>query len=152
MDAGDDLLIDLPPGSSGVGRQVRIKAGEFTWQFARSGGPGGQNVNKVATKALLRWNPYRSELHPRVVHRLIHLSRTYLTSDGDLLIVSQRHRTQLMNMSDCVEKLRRLIEAALVEPVIRRATKPTRGSKERRLKAKKQQSQRRAQRRVGFEE
>lgn len=152
MDAGDDLLMTMPRGSSSPGKPVTIRAGEFTWQFARSGGPGGQNVNKVATKALLRWNPHRSELHPKVVHRLVHLGRTYVTSEGDLLIVSQRHRTQLMNMQDCLDKLRQLIEAALVEPVMRKATRPTRGSKERRLRDKKQQSHRRAQRRVRFDD
>lgn len=148
MDAADDLLITLPSGSPGAGRQLRISAGEFTWQFARSGGPGGQNVNKLATKALLRWNPARSALPIQARHRLMHLARTYVTSEGELLIVSQRHRTQLMNMNDCQEKLRQLIERALPEPVYRKATKPTRGSKERRLQDKKQQSHRRAQRRI----
>lgn len=149
---GDDLLIPLLPGIGGVERQVVIRFDEFHWQFARSGGPGGQNVNKVSTKALLRWNPRQSQLPADVLHRLLQRGQTYLTTEGEMLITSQRHRTQLMNMQDCVEKLRHLIEASVKPPVIRRATRPTRGSKERRLQAKKQNSERRAQRRVRHED
>ncbi len=125
-----------------------IRASEFSWQFARSGGPGGQNVNKLATKAVLRWWPRQSALPPPVLHRLLKLAHSYLTTDGELIISSQRHRTQLRNMDDCLQKLRQLIVAAVPPPTIRRATKPTRGSKERRLHAKKQQSARKADRRV----
>ena len=143
-----DLVIPLPLRNGIVQEPVRIRSHEFTWQFARSGGPGGQNVNKVSSKALLRWNPRRSALPNDVLHRFLHLGRTYLTSEGDFQISSQRHRAQPMNMQDCLEKLERLILAAVPPPTIRRPTKPTRGSKERRLTAKKQNSQRRAQRQV----
>lgn len=151
-DNGDDLLIALPAGIDGNARQVVIRFESFHWQFARSGGPGGQNVNKVSTKAILRWNPYESSLPHAVIQRLFQRSGRFLTSEQDLLITSQRHRTRPMNMQDCVNKLRDLIEAAIPAPVFRKATKPTRGSKERRLRDKKLQSHRRKQRRIQQEE
>jgi ribosome-associated protein len=141
----DDILIPFP-GSTGEG--VRLRPESFQWQYARSGGPGGQNVNKVATKALLRWNPNSIDLPADARHRLLHLASTYLTAEGDLLIVSQRHRSQKMNGDDCVEKLVHLIQRALIRPVPRKKTRPTKGSKERRLHAKKHASKRRAERRI----
>lgn len=151
-ESNDDLVIALPSGVGGGDTHVVIRFEEFRWQFARSGGPGGQNVNKVSTKALLRWDPSQSSLPAEVLHRLKQRHGSYWTSEGEILITSQRHRTQGMNMQDCVKKLRAMIEAAVPRPLIRRATKPTRGSKERRLHAKKHHSQRRAQRQVRTED
>lgn len=152
-DPADTLIIPLPPLPDGTTRQIIIRPDELHWQFARSGGPGGQNVNKVATKALLRWNPRASSTIPADVrYRLLHLARSYLLAEGDLLLTSQRHRTQLMNMQDCLDKLRQLILAAIPPPKIRHATRPTRGSKERRLQNKKHQSDRRARRKVRNDE
>lgn len=144
----NDLIIPLHTREGMEPRTVRIQADEFQWQFARSGGPGGQNVNKVSSKAILRWNPHRSALPADVLYRFLKLAKTYLTSEGELLLTSQRHRTQLMNIDDCLQKLRQLVLAAVPPPVFRRPTRPTKGSKERRLHAKKQQSSRRANRRI----
>ncbi|HMP17098.1 MAG TPA: aminoacyl-tRNA hydrolase, partial [Gemmatales bacterium] len=76
------------------------------------------------------------------------LSQRYLTAEGDILLTSQRHRTQRRNMEDCLEKLHQLIRAAWIRPKTRKPTKPTAGSRERRLQAKKHASQRRANRRI----
>lgn len=138
-----DLVIPLHPEG-----EVQIGVDEFQWQFSRSGGPGGQNVNKLATKAQLRWNPRQSALPLDVQLRLVKNSRSYFTSDGEMLIVSQRYRTQLQNMQDCLKKLHELILQAVPPPKIRRATRPTRGSKERRLQTKKHHSERKAARRM----
>lgn len=147
----DDLLIPWPARVADQGitwEPVRIREESLQWQFARSGGPGGQNVNKVSSKALLRWNPRSIELPGDVFHRLLRLAATYINSEGDILLTSQRHRSQKMNMDDCLDKLVALIQAAMIRPVPRKATRPTKGSKERRLHAKKHASSRRANRRI----
>src|SRR5205807_4400823 len=111
---------------------------EFDWSYARSGGPGGQNVNKVSSKAILRWAVRSSpSLPPHVKERLVALNRRRTTTDGDLIIASQRYRDQQRNRQDCLEKLADLIREAATLPKPRRATRPTRGSKARRLAAKK---------------
>lgn len=151
-ETNNDLLIPLHTRQGMEPRTVRIAADEFEWQYARSGGPGGQNVNKVSSKAILRWVPARSELPADVLYRFKNIAKTYLTTEGDLVLMSQRHRTQLMNVQDCLEKLKRLILAAVTPPTIRHATRPTKGSKERRLNTKKQQSHRRANRSIRGQE
>ena len=105
--------------------------------FIRSAGPGGQNVNKVATAAQLRFNVsrYRS-LDQAAKQRLRKLAGRRLTDTDDILIVARNHRTQEGNRRDALQRLSGLIEAASVPPVPRRATKPTRASKERRLSTK----------------
>jgi ribosome-associated protein len=124
---------------------------ELDFSFARSGGPGGQNVNKVSSKVLLRWNLAASPSLPNdVKQRLLAQQRQRLTNEGDLLITSQRTRDQAKNVDDCLAKLRELIVAALHPPKKRHKTKPTRGSKERRLHAKKHQARRKEGRRVSF--
>lgn len=151
----DDLIIPWPASAAGQGMSIepiRIRAESFQWQFARSGGPGGQNVNKVATKAQLRWNPRSIELPADIFHRLLRLASTYLTAEGDILLTSQRYRSQRMNMDDCLDKLKALLQASLIRPRQRRATRPTRGSKERRLKTKRHESNRRADRRISGSE
>jgi ribosome-associated protein len=121
---------------------------ELTWTFARSGGPGGQNVNKVASKAVLRWNlAANTGLALDVKARLRTAQRHRITTEGELLIQGQRFRDQGRNVEDCREKLRQMILQALRPPTPRRPTKPSRGSKLRRLAAKRQQSQRKAGRR-----
>ena len=111
---------------------------EFLWRFARSGGPGGQNVNKVASKATLLWDVTVSPHLPDAVKsRLRALYPSYFSKDGLFAITSQRYREQDRNRQDCLEKLREMLIHALHVPRVRKKTKPTRGSKMRRLEAKK---------------
>jgi ribosome-associated protein len=120
-----------------------IPRSEVDMTFARSGGPGGQNVQKVSSKVLLRWNPAANTSLPADVKaRLLAQQRHRLTRDGDLLITSQRTRDQGKNIDDCLEKLREIVRRALAVPKRRRPTRPSRGSKERRLQAKKKRSSR----------
>ena len=124
-----------------INDRIHIPEDEFTWNYVRSGGPGGQNVNKVASKAVLRWNVLASpSLPPDVKARLQQQQRHRITGDGDLLLSSQRYRDQERNRQDCLEKLQALVRAATIIPKARRATRPTRGSREARLHAKKRRS------------
>lgn len=132
--------------------RLKIPLREFEITFARSSGPGGQNVNKLNTKALLRWPVTTSPSLPEDVRaRLIAQNRRRITSDGDLLVVSQRFRDAGRNVADCLEKLRAMVEDAAVAPKPRRPTKPSRGSVKRRLENKKRQSFRKQQRRSGWD-
>jgi len=126
-----------------------IPSAEISLSFARSSGPGGQNVNKVNSKVTLSWSPVRSAvLPPAIRQRFLAKYGNRLTNDGDLLIVSQRYRDQPKNILDCHEKLLEMIRSVLVAPKIRRPTKPTRGSKERRITEKKRRSETKARRRI----
>lgn len=132
-----------------VDETIRIPSEEFAWSYARSGGPGGQNVNKVESKAVLRWPMAASESVPvRVKARIRELFPSRVTEDGDLLISSQEHRDRERNREACLAKLVELIRKAAERPTPRRATKPTKGSKLRRLGAKKHDAKRKANRTV----
>ena len=121
---------------------------ELHFTFARSGGPGGQNVNKVSSKVLLRWNPAASPyLPPDIKARLLDQQRSRLTREGDLLITSQKTRAQASNVEDCLHKLQRIILRALHPAKPRKASRPTRASRERRLVGKQRQARRKASRR-----
>ncbi len=136
-----------------VNEQITIPDTEFDWSYARSGGPGGQNVNKVSSKAILRWNVRASPSLPEYVkNRLCALNRRRVTSTGDLILTSQRYRDQERNRQDCLEKLAELVREAAALPKARRPTKPSRSSKARRLADKKHRSDIKASRRVGGEE
>lgn len=131
-----------------INDRIRIPDDEFSWSFVRSGGPGGQNVNKVASKAVLRWNIVASSSLPDdIKNRLRQQQRRRVSADGDLLITSQRYRDQERNRLDCLDKLGEMLRAAAVVPKARRKTKPSRGSQERRLAAKKRRSALKAARR-----
>ncbi len=128
---------------------VRIPDEEFSWSFVRAGGPGGQNVNKVASKAVLRWNIAASPSLPEDIKaRLQKQQRHRITNDGDLLLSSQRYRDQERNRLDCLEKLAEMLRAAATAPKVRRQTKPSRASRERRLAAKKRHSALKSSRRI----
>ncbi|HEY7155770.1 MAG TPA: alternative ribosome rescue aminoacyl-tRNA hydrolase ArfB [Gemmataceae bacterium] len=131
-----------------INERIRIPEEEFSWSFVRSGGPGGQNVNKVASKAVLRWNLTASPSVPNdVKDRLRARQHQRITGDGDLLLTSQRYRDQERNRLDCLEKLREMLRAAAVPPKTRRKTKPTRGARERRLADKRRRASLKASRR-----
>jgi ribosome-associated protein len=112
---------------------------DLQFQFVRASGPGGQNVNKVATAAQLRFDLAGTQaLTPPVKARLRALAGNRITGEGDLLIVARNHRTQEGNRREALERLEDLIKRASVEPKKRHKTRPTFGSKQRRLEVKKE--------------
>ncbi|MCX7425792.1 MAG: alternative ribosome rescue aminoacyl-tRNA hydrolase ArfB [Planctomycetia bacterium] len=136
-----------------VNPRLKIPLSEFTFTFARSSGPGGQNVNKVNTKAQLRWPVVRSPSLPEVVRRrFLAKHRRRVTSEGDLLITSQRFRDAGRNVADCLEKLREMLTQAAETPKPRKPTKPTRASIRRRLEDKRKLSQKKHGRQGGLGE
>ncbi|MEM9488593.1 MAG: alternative ribosome rescue aminoacyl-tRNA hydrolase ArfB [Myxococcota bacterium] len=129
----DDLVINA---------RLTIPGREIEESFSRSGGPGGQNVNKVASKVELRWRPADSEavaeLSPGTREWLLNRLASRLTAGGDLLVISQKTREQGKNREDAAAKLIDIVRIAMTRPKARRATRPSRGSRERRLQGKKQ--------------
>jgi len=124
-----------------VTRQLQIPLAEFEITFARSSGPGGQNVNKVNSKAILRWAVQSSPSLPEAVReRFLQKYGNRFTTEGELLVTSQRYRDAPRNLQDCLEKLRAMLLGVVHPPKHRRATRPTRGSVERRLQGKRRQS------------
>jgi ribosome-associated protein len=120
---------------------IEIDERELEERFIRASGPGGQNVNKLSTAVQLRFDVRRSPSLPDGVRgRLERLAGKRLTRDGVLVISAQRHRTQERNRADALDRLIELVEQAAVAPVPRRKTKPTKGSRERRLESKKRRS------------
>ena len=120
---------------------IAIDEREIEENFIRSSGPGGQNVNKLATAVQLRFDVRHSPSLPDGVReRLERLAGKRLTRDGVLIITAQRHRTQERNRQDALDRLLELIRAAAIVPVRRRPTRPTMGSRQRRLEGKRRRS------------
>ena len=129
---------------------VALGDDELSWTFSRSGGPGGQNVNKVASKAQLSWALAASAaLSDAAKARLRKAHPSGVNTDGSFQITSQESRDQARNREICLEKLAEYIRDALVPPKPRFATKPTRSSKKRRVADKRQNSERKASRKPG---
>jgi ribosome-associated protein len=117
---------------------ISIDESEIDESFVRASGPGGQNVNKLATAVQLRFDVRSSPSLPSEVRaRLERLAGSRLSRDGVLVITAQRHRTQGRNRQDALDRLIDLIRRAAIEPRRRRPTKPTRASRQRRVEAKK---------------
>lgn len=124
-----------------VNDRLKVAMAEIQFTFARSSGPGGQNVNKVNSKAVLRWNAASTPSLPiDVRQRFLEQYASKLTKDGDVVIASERYRDQPKNVADCLDRLREWLASVATPPKKRRPSKPTRGSRERRLKTKKRQS------------
>ncbi len=124
-----------------ISLHLHIPDSELHWSFVRAGGPGGQNVNKVASKAVLRWNlASNSSLPEDLKARLRAQQRRRITSAGDLLLSAQRFRDQERNRQDCLDKLRGMVLQAAKPPKRRKPTKPTRGSREARLQEKRRRA------------
>jgi ribosome-associated protein len=128
--------------------QPRVPLRELSFSFARSSGPGGQNVNKVESKAVLRWDVGASRALPsallarfraRFAHRI--------SGDGVLTLTSQRYRARERNVNDCLAKLAAMLAEVAAPPKPRRATRPSRAAKERRLTEKRHLGRRKAERR-----
>jgi ribosome-associated protein len=133
-----------------INHRLSVPEQEFEWSFVRSGGPGGQNVNKVASKAVLRWNVIATPSLPEDVKaRLRSQQAGRITTQGILIINSQRYRDQERNREDCLEKLRGMALQAAAKSKKRRPTRPTRGSRERRLHTKKHRAAIKTGRRQG---
>lgn len=119
----------------------RIPEDELEFRFFRSGGPGGQNVNKVSTAVQMRYDVKNSpSLTEPVKARLMKLAGSRLTLDGVILITAVRFRTQERNKADAIARLDEMVAEASIRPVYRVPTRPTRASKERRLKGKSTRS------------
>jgi ribosome-associated protein len=132
--------VTLAPG-------VRVPEAALRFTFTTSQGPGGQNVNKRSTRAVLRVRLSEIVMPEAARTRLERLASHLVTLEGELLIAAGEHRSQGRNKDECVERLSELVKAAMVVPKVRRPTKPTRGSKERRLREKRVHSERKQRRR-----
>ncbi|GJM18454.1 MAG: aminoacyl-tRNA hydrolase [Phycisphaeraceae bacterium] len=137
---GGPAMVELP----GAGRVAREA---LSWSFVRSAGPGGQNVNKRATKAVLRARIDGLGLSEPQRARLVHLAGSLATDAGEVIISSDSTRSQERNRDDCLRRLGDLVRRARTKPKTRRKTKPSKGAVQRRIDAKKQRGETKRRRR-----
>ncbi len=143
MTASDERLLV-------INSRMQIPRDELHFTFARSSGPGGQNVNKLNTKAVLRWSiTTTSSLPEDVRRRFLAQFRSRVTENGEFVIASQKFRDQSRNIADCLKKLEAMLASVAVAPRKRKRTKPSRGSVERRLDVKRRRAKRKKERRRG---
>lgn len=132
-----------------VDANIEVPLSEFSFSFSRSAGPGGQHVNKVNTKVTLHWGVLDSPSIPAgVKDRFLARFHRRINKQDQLVLTSQRFRDRGRNVADCLHKLREMILEVRDRPRPRKATKPTRSSRERRLKSKRLNSQKKQRRRL----
>lgn len=130
-----------------IDEHLRVPHAELNFSFSRSPGPGGQNVNKVNTKATLHWNySVNATLPDPVKLRLAELVAKRTNEAGELVVSSSVHRTQRQNVQECLERVRHWVQAAATVPRVRKPTRPSRTAVARRLAEKQARSQTKAQR------
>lgn len=143
----DEPRVDGETGGVEIAPGVRIAESALRFSFVGASGPGGQNVNKRATKAVLRLALADLPVSERVRARVARLGKGWLVGeDGELVIAADEHRSQRRNREACLERLRELLVRALAKPKPRIATKPGRGAVERRLRAKREQGEKKRRR------
>lgn len=131
--------------------KIRIPFSEFTFTFARSGGAGGQNVNKVNSKVVLYWKINESESVPASVkQRFTERFSQFILDTGEVQITSQKNRSQKANIDDCIEKLHEMLSAVERPPKVRKATKPKRSAVLSRLNTKKKDSEKKRLRKKDY--
>lgn len=124
-----------------MGMKYLIDKSELNFSFARSSGPGGQNVNKVNSKAILHWSIKNNRtLAPEVKSRFVERYKNKINSKGEVVIAFDNSRDQQRNIELCCERLNEMILSVLVPPKKRKKTKPTKAAKEKRIKSKKLKS------------
>lgn len=124
-----------------VNEKISIRLTEFEFSYARSPGPGGQNVNKVNSKVILKWSLEKTSALPESVkRRFVKMNANRISQDGSFVMSSHRFRDQGRNVADCLSKLRELILAVAVEPKTRKKKKVSKAAKRRRMEGKRRNS------------